>query len=251
MKKSWNHQTNHDQDPILASGSVCVLFSSRTLVAEGSIHVRVRVKAKRVMGERVNYVTAEPQKPSRVRMCVCVWGDWLGTGTTAVPCVNYCVSSSGKREHINMNKFAGLSRDCVGAKILFMCFFRGSFLWREKHINKVSPQMPGQSREMFVYVFLSLCAFFAPTWGYPFTAIPIPPVSMMQQVNNWHIRGSVLSVCFLLCSGAKKVEHILLATWVAWDVCAWCRLTSVVQLDKRIQQKYVLGPWGLHVNFQV
>ena len=30
---------------------------------------------------------------------------------------------SGKEKHININKFAGLSRDWVGAKILFICFF--------------------------------------------------------------------------------------------------------------------------------
>ena len=47
--------------------------------------------------------------------------------------------SQGKKIHININKFAGLSRDWVGAKILFMCFL-GSFLMGEKkHINKVPP----------------------------------------------------------------------------------------------------------------
>ena len=39
----------------------------------------------------------------------------------------------GKKKHININKFAGLSRDWVGAKILFMCFFLGSFLMGEKN----------------------------------------------------------------------------------------------------------------------
>ena len=68
----------------------------------------------------------------------------------------------GKKKHININKFAGLSWDWVGAENLFMCFF-GSFLMGEnKHINKIPPQIPGQSREIFVYVFLSLCVFFAP-----------------------------------------------------------------------------------------
>ena len=38
----------------------------------------------------------------------------------------------GKKKHININKFAGLSRDWVGAKILFMCVF-GSFPMREKN----------------------------------------------------------------------------------------------------------------------
>ena len=38
----------------------------------------------------------------------------------------------GKEKHININKFAGLSRDWVGAKKLFMCFF-GSFLMGAKN----------------------------------------------------------------------------------------------------------------------
>ena len=46
---------------------------------------------------------------------------------------------------------------------MFMCvFFFGSFVMGgEKHINKISPQIPGQSREMFVYVFFFLCVFFS------------------------------------------------------------------------------------------
>ena len=55
-----------------------------------------------------------------------------------------------------MNKFAGLSRDWVGAKILFMCFFGVIPYGGEKHINKVPPKIPGQSREHFLYVFFSL-----------------------------------------------------------------------------------------------
>ena len=65
-----------------------------------------------------------------------------------------------RKKHTNINKFAGLSWDWVGAKILFVCFF-GSFLMGEKkHINKITPKIPGQSREDFVYVFLCLCVFF-------------------------------------------------------------------------------------------
>ena len=71
--------------------------------------------------------------------------------------------NQGKKKHININKFAGLSRDWVGAENLFLCFFFGSFLMGEKkHINKIPPKIPGQSREIFVYVFFSLCVFFAP-----------------------------------------------------------------------------------------
>ena len=38
----------------------------------------------------------------------------------------------GRKTHTNINKFAGLSRDWVGAKILFMCFFVGHSLWGRK-----------------------------------------------------------------------------------------------------------------------
>ena len=70
----------------------------------------------------------------------------------------------GKKKHININKFPGLSRDWVGAKILFVCFFSGHSLWgRKKHINKIPPKIPGQSRENFVYVFSSLCVFSLPS----------------------------------------------------------------------------------------
>ena len=71
----------------------------------------------------------------------------------------------GKKKHININKFAGLSRDWAGAKILFMCFFFGSFLMGEKkHINKIPPKIPGQSRENFVYVFFLYVFFSLPTF---------------------------------------------------------------------------------------
>ena len=32
----------------------------------------------------------------------------------------------------------------------------------KKHINKIAPKIPGQSCENFIYVFCSLCVFFAP-----------------------------------------------------------------------------------------
>ena len=36
----------------------------------------------------------------------------------------------------------------------------------KKHINKIPPKIPGQSRENFVYVFCSLCVFSLPNiWG--------------------------------------------------------------------------------------
>ena len=44
-----------------------------------------------------------------------------------------------------------------------MCFFLViPYGGEKKHINKIPPKIPGQSRENFVYVFFSLCVFFAP-----------------------------------------------------------------------------------------
>ena len=42
----------------------------------------------------------------------------------------------------------------------FMCFFRVIPYGGEKHINKIPPKIPGQSRENFVYVFF-LYVFFS------------------------------------------------------------------------------------------
>ena len=61
------------------------------------------------------------------------------------------------------NKFAGLSRDWVGAKNLFMCFCSGHSLWGRKHISKIPPRIPGQSCEYFVYVFFFFMCFFSLT----------------------------------------------------------------------------------------
>ena len=49
-----------------------------------------------------------------------------------------------------------------GCQKFVYVFFSGHSLGGEKHINKIPPKIPGQSRENFVYVFCSLCVFFAP-----------------------------------------------------------------------------------------
>ena len=44
-----------------------------------------------------------------------------------------------------------------------MFFFRAiPYMGEKKHISKIPPKIPGQSREHFVYGFFSLCVFFAP-----------------------------------------------------------------------------------------
>ena len=52
--------------------------------------------------------------------------------------------SSGKEKHININKYAGLSRDWVGAEKLFMCFFGVIPYGGEKtHKQIPPPRIPG------------------------------------------------------------------------------------------------------------
>ena len=75
----------------------------------------------------------------------------------------YCKMFIRERKiHININKFAGLSRDWVGATILILCvFFSGHSLWGRK-THKQSP--PPKSRDNPVRIwftcFFSLCVFF-------------------------------------------------------------------------------------------
>ena len=51
----------------------------------------------------------------------------------------------GKKKHININKFAGLSGDWVGAKKLFMCFFFRVIPYGGGKTHKQnSPKNPGK-----------------------------------------------------------------------------------------------------------
>ena len=64
-----------------------------------------------------------------------------------------------KKKHININKFAGLSRGLGGCQNFVYVFFFSFLMGEKKHINKIPPKIPGQSRENFAYVFFSLCVF--------------------------------------------------------------------------------------------
>ena len=67
--------------------------------------------------------------------------------------------SQGKKEHININKWAGLSWDWVGGKDLFICFF-GSFLMGEKkHINKIPPKSQDNPVKHLFTCFFFMCFF--------------------------------------------------------------------------------------------
>ena len=56
-----------------------------------------------------------------------------------------------ERKRININRFAGLSWD--GAKeIVYVFFVGGSFLMAEKTYKQNPPQIPGQSRDIVMYV---------------------------------------------------------------------------------------------------
>ena len=62
---------------------------------------------------------------------------------------------------INTNKFAGLSRDWVGSKILFMClFFRVILMGEQKHINKVSPPKSRDNPVKILFTFFIFMCFF-------------------------------------------------------------------------------------------
>ena len=69
----------------------------------------------------------------------------------------------GKKKDININKFAGLSRDWVGAKNSFMCFFRAIPHGGEKTHKQNSPKNPGTiPGKLCLRVLFFMCFFFAP-----------------------------------------------------------------------------------------
>ena len=71
--------------------------------------------------------------------------------------------SSGKEKTHKHKQICGIVPGLGGCqKFVYVFFFRVSPYGGEKHINKIPPQIPGQSRENYVYVFFSLCVFFAP-----------------------------------------------------------------------------------------
>ena len=99
-------------------------------------------------------------KPSTLRLRI--YSVLILGAIVAVDSFLPCASASlrERKKHININKSAGLSRDWVGAQKFVYVFFSGPFLMGEKkHINKIPPKIPGQTRGNFVYVFCSLCVF--------------------------------------------------------------------------------------------
>ena len=70
---------------------------------------------------------------------------------------------SGKEKTHKHKQICGIVPGPGGCqKFVYVFFFRVISYGGEKHINKIPPKNPGQSRENFVYVFCSLCVFFAP-----------------------------------------------------------------------------------------
>ena len=65
----------------------------------------------------------------------------------------------GKKKHINIDKFGGLSRrDWVGAEIQFMCFLGVHSLWGRKNTNRTSPPKFGTIPRIFCFcVFICFC----------------------------------------------------------------------------------------------
>ena len=66
---------------------------------------------------------------------------------------------SGKEETHKHKRIGGIVPALGGCQNFVYVFFRVIPYGGEKHINKIPPRIPGQSRENFVYVFFSLCAF--------------------------------------------------------------------------------------------
>ena len=100
-----------------------------------------------------------------------------------------------------------------GCQKFVLCFFRVIPYGGEKHVNKIPPKIPGQSRENFVYVFFSLCVF----------SLPIV------------VRRADSSLIFILETSWSKCKHVFgpkdatmdahmlsLSTWV------WRRLCDVL-----------------------
>ena len=70
----------------------------------------------------------------------------------------YCLQTFRERKTHKHKQICGIVPGLGGCQ-----FFSGSFLMgKKRHINKITPKIPGQSREKFVYVFFCLCVFFAP-----------------------------------------------------------------------------------------
>ena len=95
------------------------------------------------------------------------------------------------RKHMNRNIFAGLSRDWVGGKTLFVCFWGHSLWGRKNHINKIPPKIPILS----VYV-LCLFVFSAPNFegNFPEARGSLTPSQRLAKFvckelgNTWHYR---------------------------------------------------------------
>ena len=82
--------------------------------------------------------------------------------TTGLESFSLRPENQGKKKHININKFAGLSGTGWVQKTCLCVFFRVIPCGGEKTHKQNSPKIPGQPRENFVYVSFSLCVFFAP-----------------------------------------------------------------------------------------
>ena len=85
----------------------------------------------------------------------------LARDRPAMKCKLFFPFKFWERKTHKHKQIAGLSQDWVGAKIMFMCFFRVIPYGGEKtHKQSPPPKIPGQSREVLVYVSFVLSVFF-------------------------------------------------------------------------------------------
>ena len=80
-------------------------------------------------------------------------------GTT---CVSECVLNQGKKKHININKFGGLSRDWVGAKICLCVFFLRVIPYGGENTQTKSPPKSRDNPVKCLFMCFFFMCFFAP-----------------------------------------------------------------------------------------
>ena len=68
---------------------------------------------------------------------------------------------SVKEKTYKHKQICGIVPGLGGCQKFVYVFFSGHSLWGEKHVNRIPPKIPGQSRDNFVCVFFSLCVSFS------------------------------------------------------------------------------------------
>ena len=111
---------------------------------------------------------------------------------------------SGKEKHVNINKFAGLSRDWVGAKSCLCVLFSGHSLWGRKKAHK--HKVPQTSRDNPVKILFT--CFFAPNLRYEMKSPHLVDYSW-DLVDFWSILSRILADFWLILAEISWDKPIL------------------------------------------